>query len=304
MIRRAFLTFLAFAVCVVLCVLLARVEPLHAFRLRGGGAPPSSCGPDTAPSQATAAGFTCETYRWGTGDTAAEIDSTNANVPGYKLYLMGGSFTGSGRNATTADYSFESGGAHRLIIQPVNDGLLGAAPAILSTCLWPSAPSSSISILNGNSFQGGFYWEFSAVWNATGDDGTEGHAGNYGLTPPGVPPNPSSEFIELDSPDGLGIGLIFNVWNGGVRNGISNSGTNDFGNQTVQTGDKWGVLSTNSGVSWYFNDATNGVVDFASYPMHSTAYTILYSSPMCVGILGGARFPTYVNSLKMWQAPP
>jgi hypothetical protein len=299
-VRLILLAFVGF----VAAALLATHDGLSRNFLRVAGGSANSCGPDPAPTQAAAAGFTCETYRWGTGNTAAEIDSTNVNASGYKLYLMGGADTGSGRNATSADYSFESTGAHRLIIQPVDDGLLGSAPAILNTCLLPQAGASSISILNGTAFHGGFYWEFSGVWNSTGPN-SKGDLGNYGLTMPGADGGNSSEFIEVDSPDGIGIGLQFSVWNGGFRNGINNtSGTNGFGNQYVQTGDRWGVLSTSSGVAWYFNDATNGSIDFASYPTYSTAYTLLYNSPMCIGILGNSVFPTTVNSLKVWQAPP
>src|SRR5215469_12065326 len=45
-----------------------------------------SCGPDTAPAQASAVGYNCETFRWSTGDTVSEIDTGHTFAPGFKWY--------------------------------------------------------------------------------------------------------------------------------------------------------------------------------------------------------------------------
>jgi hypothetical protein len=153
-----------------------------------------SCGPDPAPSQATNAGFTCETFRWGDGDTANEIDAAQTYQLGYKFYW--GTANLDGHVTVASDYSALPNG--KIVTQT-------SVPAdhddyVLNTCGGP--PSSNVWTV-GNFFQHGWYIEFVGEWNATGFSGVQ--TGFNGSDSSYTVPLPPGTGWEIDNPDAFGF---------------------------------------------------------------------------------------------------
>src|SRR5215469_11644546 len=122
----------------------------------------AGCGPDAAPAQAAAAGFNCETYRWGSGDDHTEIDESQTYNPGYKLYW--GTANNNGHVTVLSDYAVQPDGS--IITQTTTS----SGTFVLNTCGGP--PASNVWTV-GQLFQFGYYAEYVGKWNATGHPGQQ-----------------------------------------------------------------------------------------------------------------------------------
>ena len=252
-----------------------------------------SCGPDPAPPQAHNAGYDCETFRWGSGDTASEIDSTQSYNPGFKWYW--GTATKNGHATVGSDYSVQPSG--KIVTQtsvPADHGAF-----VLNTCGGP--PSSNVWTV-GQFFQFGWYLEFVGEWNATGHPGVQ--TGFYGLdlywyTGTGSLVCPTGACWEVDNPDAFAFDQQVTFWGGGTPVGQSNTGHTFFA-PTVETGtNRYGAMVTSSAVTWWHNDAPNGSVAFR----FGTALDV-YNSKQCFGSESTAEYPLTIDSVKVWQFGP
>jgi hypothetical protein len=253
-------------------------------------------GIDPAPPQAVAAGYTCQTYRWGSGDTAGEIDSAQTYNPGFKWYW--GTANNNGHVTVGSDYSVQPSG--QIITQtsvPADHGAF-----VLNTCGGP--PASNVWTV-GQFFQFGFYAEFVGEWNATGFFGVQ--TGFYSLdlnwysSRPGA--CPSGQCFEVDDPDAFAFDQTVVFWGGGTSQGQSNVGKT-FSAPTVETGThKYGVLVTPTATTWWINDVANGSVSFDTPFVTPLG---LYNSKQCFGSESTSQFPLAIDSFKVWQAgaPP
>lgn len=280
------LCMLAGAIC--LFGVLSSGAPLN--RRGGGGSIPQTCGPDSAPAQAVSAGFTCETYRWGSGDTLAEVDTTGSNAPGFKWYL--GTALNNGWAASSGNLSFVSG---KLVLNSV-----GSTPAhgsfVINTC---GSTLGTAGYNVGTMFTGGWYVEVAMTFDGSGFTGVEQQLGFYGLT------NELQLFntgIEVDDPDYWAFSQSVVYWSGGSSDNASGASPVQA-NITVQTGDLWGFLATLSGVSYWYNNTANGTPNTTGhYP--SPTLTTLNSQHMCFGWEVPTQYPVTIVSVKIWQAPP
>lgn len=288
-------------------------------------APPAlaqSCGPDTAPAQAAAAGFTCETFRWGTGDVASEIDSgstyaapcANAGTSpcgGLKLYWSNPGTVG--RQTLIGEYSVNAGTGAITVQTATDDG--GAFS--LNTC---GGPSAGTLWTVGTFFQHGYYVEVTLSYDATGHPSS--HTGFYGYdgfwyhgyaggSAAGNCPTSSFNLChEMDDPDALAFNQMLaqhqNATGGSVFQ--NNNNPNPLPNlpQTIESGSTWGMLSTATEVTWYHNGTLNGSPGTVALPLSSGIGVIAdqYNAKECFGFNANAQFPTTYPSIKVFQAGP
>jgi hypothetical protein len=270
-----------------------------------------TCGPDTAPPVASAQGYTCETFRWGSGDIASEIDSAKTYAApcatpgispcgGFKWYWANtNNGVGQNHNTVSGDYSVQAV-TGKIISQtsvPADHGKF-----VINTCGGPSTNWTT-----GTFFKNGYFAEFVGEWNATGNPGVQ--TGFYGLDivwyASGFPGTcPSGQCWEIDDPDAFALNQAVVSWAGGSGGTQSNSPPNTFFAPTIETGsDKWGVLSTNSATTWWVDNGSgyvsNGAVQFGGGSAAG-----VNASQMCFGIDSTSQFSLTLDSFKVWQAPP
>jgi hypothetical protein len=255
-----------------------------------------TCGPDPAPPQAAAQGYTCQTFRWGSGDTASEIDSAQTYAPGFKWYW--GTASKNGHATVASDYSVQPGG--KIVTQtsiPADHGAI-----VLGTC---GGPASSSVWTTGQFFQHGWYVEFVGEWNSTGHSSVQ--TGFYGIDlnwytiPPTTWPAscPPGACWEVDDPDAMAFDQAVAAWAGGTAGLQPNTG-HTFSAPNVETGtNRYGAMSTSSAVTWWINDTANG-----SAVITAAQALDVYNSKQCWGTDSTAEFPLTIDSVKVWQAPP
>jgi hypothetical protein len=149
-------------------------------------------------------------------------------------------------------------------------------------------------------------------YDATGHPSS--HTGFYGYDgfwyPPGVDapirdncPGPSGCY-EPDNPDALAFNQMIAIHTAGtIFQNNNNPNPLPHLPQTIESGNKWGLLSTPSAATWYYNDATNGSPGVGAFNTFGNA-TDLYNSKQCLGFVSNAAFPTTYTSIKVWQTSP
>lgn len=291
---RDFVAILSMVCVIFMCMIITTTNVganLGGRQLSGGGVPSSSCGPDTAPSQASSAGYTCETYRWGSGDTLSEVDTTGTNAPGFKWYL--GTVLNNGYAASSSDLSFVSG---HLVLN-ANSGTSKHGSFVINTC-GSTTGTSGWNV--GHMFTGGWYVEAAMTFDGSGFVGIEQQLGFYGVTNE-LENGSSGAGIETDDPDYWAFSQNMVYWNGGVGDQFGGA-TPQAANITVQTGDRWGWLATESAVSYWYNDVANGApIPDSNFP---AALGLLYTQHMCFGWEIPTQYPVTIVSVKVWQTPP
>jgi hypothetical protein len=252
----------------------------------GTGQALAQCGPDPAPPQAALHGYTCETYRWGGGDTASEIDSGKTYAPGFKWYW--GTANINGHATVASDYSLQPNG--KIVSQtsvPADHGKF-----VLNTC-GAAMPATGYTV--GKFFQHGWYLEFVGEWNATGHPSVQ--AGFYGIDQYGIP----ALQWEVDIPDAMAFDQAVADWRGGTPGVQGNTGHTFFA-PSVETGtNRYGAMSTSTDVTWWHNDTANGTVNFGGGP---TDALNVYNAKFCFGNESTSQFPMTIDSVKVWQTPP
>ena len=253
-----------------------------------------SCGPDPAPSQATNAGFACETFRWGSGDTVSEIDAGLTCTPGFKWYLgQTGNMLGSYSPILPGQVTVQLGG--QIVAQTSDVSQHGLW--VVNTC---GGLASSPTWTVGQFFQHGWYLEFVGEWNATGFAGMPGVAasvqtGFYGYDGYWYP-TPGT-YYEADNPDMFAFGQMVAIYAGGTMFQNNNSGMAILA-PTVEIGtNKWGLLSTPTAATWY---AGNNVANLSVIFGVGTELD-LYNSKQCLGSEATSQFPLTIDSVKIWQ---
>jgi len=262
-----------------------------------------TCGPDPAPAQAAAQGFNCETFRWASGDTIGEIDTGQAYLPGSKWYY--GTAQLNGHTTVGSDFTVAPvTGSIRMQTTETNVPDYGAFS--LNTC---GAPSPTMNYTVGKFFRQGWYIEAVMRWDATGHTSGANGAGMYGLAYPAASSFPLSSSLqwEIDNPDAYANDQELVFWGGGTPQGLNNTSDHvRHGDDTIQTGHKFGAMSTASAFTWWWDDTANGSVDFAgSFGGFFNAMSI-YNNPFCFGTESTPLFPQNYDSIKIWQAggPP
>lgn len=269
-----------------------------------------SCGADPAPTQAAAVGFTCQTFRWGSGDTAAEIDSTqsyaagcdhpeNSPCGGLKWYWA--TLDKNCHTTVAADISV-SGSQIAIHTNPnTNTGCF-----VINTCGGANGGTGLYSV--GKSFTHGWYVEAVMEWDATGHPSTQ--TGFYGIgmtskqntAPYNCSQNgaPGNSCFEVDDPDAFSFGQTVYDWPG-VTPARNNDTGETTGASTVETGTtKWGVLSTTSATTYWVNDVANGS---STYDAGFGTANDLYKGNICWGPESTIGFTLFLDSVKIWQAP-
>jgi hypothetical protein len=91
---------------------------------------------------------------------------------------------------------------------------------------------------------------------------------------------------------------------------LSNIGTTYQDPGAPEPGNKWGVLSTATDITWWYAPAATGVYvanghpDFTGYSAPYDPRTMLFSEHQCWLIMGTSVFPQIIDSIKVWQSAP
>jgi len=265
-----------------------------------------TCGPDTAPPQAAAQGYTCETFRWGSGDTTSgEIDTAQTYAAGcaspglspcggFKLYYNNGIIGGQPHMTVGSDFTVVAGSGQ---IQ-IQGSAPGSPPSfLLNTC---GGALGNTSWQVGHFFTGGWYVEYVGEWDITGHSG--GNTGFFGLDQFQTTLN-----WEVDNPDAYANDQVAVFWGGGSSQSINNLSHTRFGDLTTQTGIPFGVMLTPSALTWWYNNVANGSADFAGSFGGIFNAGQMISRKFCFGPTIAASFPQKLDSIKIWQtggSPP
>jgi hypothetical protein len=256
----------------------------------------AQCGPDAAPPQAAAAGFTCETFRWGPAvgatpaDTIAGIDTTQSGVaPGKKWFL--GTNVANGYVASPSDFTVSGTGQIIMIVHTTPPGGF-----VLNTCFAPAGHGWT----GGQFFQHGYYVEFVGEWNMPMSTSAAFYSTSLNWGDGAFPACNGQPCFELNEPEINGASQTVVFWGTGSYQAIPNNGS-PIQAPTVETGtDRWGALVTASATTWWLNDVANGSVN---YPTPFINPVDLYNSEQCFG-LGSSLvgYPLTTDSVKIWQA--
>jgi hypothetical protein len=205
----------------------------------------------------------------------------------------------NGHVTVASDYTVAAGTGKITIrtADPPNSGAFS-----LNTC---GGPPASTSWTVGQYFQHGWYVEYAGEWDATGH--TSNQTGFYGVDFFFYPscPTPGTCW-EIDDPDAFtGWNQSLHYWDGGSLPGRPVgqplNPSSGYGPPTIETGDRWGVLSTQTGVTYWFNDLANGTVVFNGGDQTALNF---YNSKQCFGPESQSVYATTVDSIKVWQAAP
>jgi hypothetical protein len=270
----------------------------------------AACGPDAAPPQAAAQGFTCETFRWGPAvgatpaDTAAEIDSAQTYAPGYKLYW--GTAKNNGHVTVASDYTVNATtGQIRIKTAETNTSDYGGFS--LNTCGGPPGQPWTPGV--GQYFNNGWYVEFVGEWNATGFTTINPQTGFYGLDMNWADAYSGGSCVygrcwEVDDPDAMAFDQNIASWSGGTAGNQAVTGKT-FSAGQVETGtNRYGILSTASQTTFWHNDTANGTVQYDTATYSAIAAQYFNASKECFGFESQPQFPLYVDSVKIWQKQP
>jgi hypothetical protein len=290
--------------CRLLCVLLLVSYPANA-----------ACGPDPAPAQAAAAGFTCETFQDGNPWTLATIDVNNTKAPGFKWYVdmnwpnaMDTAWQSLGINLP-GDFSISSG---KLVFAPQGPVVYGPGSQHVGNII-SCYPTANAPYWGGSAFSGGFYFEVLATWPNGTAHGTEQSwpiAWTWSVTylSRGIGTTAAaSEFDEFEAP----FARNYHLWQHIAGNTTSTDNSSSCGGTcgTPASGTKFGVLLVpswrNNGTAkldWYQND----VFMLTNPPPSgytSSVYDFSAKEEMCL-LLGAAQSnPATFSTVRLWQAP-
>jgi hypothetical protein len=287
----------------------------------------AACGPDAAPSQAAAVGFTCETFWDGNPWTLATVDVNNTggapwsatNPTGYKWWVnmnwphgTDTAWKTQGINSP-GDFSISGG---KLVFAPT--GTTGGGPGVVHygaiiSCNQIATPP----YYQGFAFTGGFYYQVVATWPNGTAHGSDGNWPNAWTAPISflISDNPNLVFTEMDNFEAPYERAMHRwTYSGGSfqtnAQTYCSTGGGTCANPTV-SGTKYGVLLVpqafnggNTGkYDWYENDVFKGTAvpptGFTQSVFQATA-----NESHCLLIGAAQSNPATFISVGVWQVPP
>jgi hypothetical protein len=235
----------------------------------------------TPPGPAAAAGLNTNVFCWGTADTISEIapNGTTTYMPGtYKWYpyvngAAGGTYSVNGSGGITISPSIDT------------------STWYFNTC---ASANTGQTFTGGPALSGTYYAEANLTWDETGH-GAGVHMGFFAFTFLGGFPYTISQGYELDFPDNFAFGLETDQH----LPSDNRLGPSSDGNDTISTGNTYGVLITPSSATYFRNGVNMGSATFTG----GSSALDLSNGQMCAGpFMTDLTKSMTMNSYTVWQA--
>jgi hypothetical protein len=279
---------------------------------------PQTCGPDTAPTQAAAKGYTCEAFKGDPFDIS-KVDVNNTGNPGFTWYVNMNWVRSSEQGWQSL--GIDSPGdvvvtANNLVMQPAGVTRSATHAGSIFTC----NPIAAAPYFQGQYFTGGFYLEGTLSWTGPGDN-SEGAWPIIWFWPlesliaGGI--SAQVYFVELDDIESC-CGRNVNTWWHPPNATSSTLYADPNGSGRAHTsGHKYGVLlwkpASGGSVGGYQLDFYLDDTFYATLPANTNLpawaqdaahdpLVILWNQRNCLLVDGAHASPATYSMLRVWQA--